>query len=513
MDPITAQPQKIPIEQQQPPLSRVEQIIRSILPHISPPSADIRHLPLPRIINSDAITGIYFNILFPEERQNQGKPALLNWILAPCETFIQAKEFNTLNDYGLKSVPRRALSRSFNKLAMQGIDAGKTVDDALAFALREMETGYAKTLRETILPFLQRFLRDEKIKSTQERFKILINAIESNLRDLQKSVSYSQIQKGNEKGIEEVKKLLSYEAKSEEVKHSDKFEFRCGVIEQAVEDILARTPHSACFLALQEVTPDALCDLKTKWKHRNFNWISYNNISGNETRTISPEEESVFGETMAFTSTLALSPELAVQRVAQDNLPSPSGSKRKILGVEVLNTKTGKPFSIFTTHTDHMITPTLYSETARKIHEFIRSFSSGPWIMGGDCNVFEGSGGEDFYQQLKRSAKDYRETTFYVEPAIKHSSFIGRGPGPFSSKMEMQEDGTLKLTPPNALDQIFVQGMRLIAATRSAAVHDDDGKLLDPYQHKAHYYRQLQQWNTASDHLMNAVVFEVERAI
>jgi hypothetical protein len=295
---------------------------------------------------------------------------------------------------------------------------------------------------------------------------------------------------------------------SEEEQLLARFDNRRKVMVQEIKNIRDKVLQGASFLALQEATPDAVVELKEDLKDVYPTWISFNNVTDKLTELV--DEEEVFGEFSTFTSTLALSPELQVQRHALANLPSTSGiHQRKILGVEVLNTKTDRKFAIFTTHTEHI--PASYHDTVVKVHEFVRDFvgqnSDLPIVFGGDLNAFEGAaGGEKFIQEMREGpfagGADYREgDQFFVHKSIADSTYIGMEGVDSRYKFN---DGILA---PNAFDHILTKNVTVICGTRSAVVYDEQGRIVDPYLQAELYQERLERRKTASDHFLNAVIF------
>jgi endonuclease/exonuclease/phosphatase family metal-dependent hydrolase len=295
----------------------------------------------------------------------------------------------------------------------------------------------------------------------------------------------------------------------ESIKAPFHWELRQKVFKQMVEKIQAVAPNSPYFLALQEVTPEALSGLKKTLADKNLQWISFNNLSGK--KTLEPGQESVAGEATSFTTTLALSPDLEVLKTELGDLPTESGSIRKILGVKVRNKHSHQVYHLFTTHTDHVVQKDLYTRTAKKIHEFASHFFKGDphkdnVVLGGDLNAFEDKGGASYLQNLInlfKGYKDFRETDYYAPPQIACSSSIGRSGRSGNPKINKQ--GFIER---NALDHILIgKGIKLTSATREALVYDDTGALLDYYQNKDAYIKKLQERQTFSDHLFNVVVF------
>jgi len=431
--------------------------------------------------------------------------------------FLSPDQFETLNTFGIKSTPRKVFSIRLANNALEVLSEGKSIQEVLSLAQERIEQRDIPSCIK-VIERLQ-FLRDrESLGSpSYHRLTLLIGALEECVNNLDVVISHDKklIEEEFKKGGEAGKRLLEKSAireKKAEVLDKEKrlelFENRLSVIGQAVNSVLDKTPNAATFLAVQEATPDAVDEMKKHWKSRNFTWISFNNASGEETKVKSKED--VFGESTAFTSTIALSPIFKVQRVALGSLPSPSGSTRRILGVEVLNTQTGRPLAIFTTHTDHLIQKTLYHDTALAVHQFISEFlqdkSDMARVFGGDLNAFETSGAAQFIEELRQGpfagGQDYREgEAFYVSEPIADSTFIGREFDRFKANFI---NGKLE---PNALDHILTNYVKVVAGTRSDVVYDEDGNLIDPYKRQNAYLNRLAMRKTASDHFLNAVIF------
>ena len=364
--------------------------------YLHPESSHPVHTPMPLMEDCDLVTGIYYNILFPEERQNKQRPTLENYIFSCLEgqipDFITAAQFETLNSYIIKATPRKAFSSLLADYTLEEVQKGKQVQEALTIAQQKLERKDFPVYRR-IIEQLQRLQAQEKPESPPyQRLTILIEALDICVNKFETVLGFDkkyieeEFKKGREAGIFLLEKSKTREENEGIVDHEknlERFENRLKVIEQAVNSVLDKTPNAATFLAFQEATPDAVEEMKTRWKNRKFSWISFNNISGEETTVKSKED--VFGESTAFTSTLALSEALKVQRVALGSLPSPSGSSRRILGVEVLNTHTSRPLAIFTTHTDHLIQNTLYSDTTAAIHQFVTAFLQVTPKRGFEC--------------------------------------------------------------------------------------------------------------------------------
>lgn len=489
--------------------------------YLHPETSSPVYGPMPVLCGNDLITGIYYNVLFPEERQNGERPALKNFLFCclkgEAPEFLTPAKFDTLNTFGIKSTPRLVFLDRLSQYALDLVQQGKGVPEALADAQEKIKQNDVPRYREVIERMKQLRAKERVEDPAYCRFTLLIEALDECVADLDNILSRGrklieeEFKKGKEAGLLLLEKSKMREERrrtSDPESHLQRFENRLNAIEEAVNNVLDKTPRAAAFLAFQEATPDAVEEMKARWKGRNFTWISYNNITGEETRVKSKEE--CFGESTAFTSTIALSPELKVQRVALESLPSPSGSTRKILGVEVLNTQTNRLLALFTTHTDHLIMGTLYSETAQAIHRFVASFinqnPSLPVVLGGDLNAFETSGAAPFIEELRggpfAGGQDYREgAAFYVSKMIADTTFVGREHDRFKARL------TNEVFEANALDHILTQRVKVAAGVRDAVVYDGNGKLVDPHLQPNLFQERLILRKTASDHLLNAVIF------
>ncbi|MEI7479854.1 MAG: hypothetical protein WCK25_06030, partial [Actinomycetes bacterium] len=154
----------------------------------------------------------------------------------------------------------------------------------------------------------------------------------------------------------------------------------------------------------------------------------------------------------------------------------------------------------------------LYRDTTAAVHQFVTEFlrpkPSMPCVSGGNLNAFETSDGATFIHELRQGpfaeGKDYREgEAFYVPESIVDSTFLGREHDRFKARLI---GGRLQA---NALDHIWAKNVTVIAGTRSAAVYDADGRLVDPYTHPHIHQEGLMLRKTASDHFLNAIVFRV----
>ncbi len=472
----------------------------SALPaHIQPPSSHHIDASLPSEEDCDQVVGIYGNILYPEDQELAQESKIFNWIKDHSKNSntpfpLSIEELTEISLFALKHFPfSQLISKYFTKCTQDYLQEGQSLEIALENA------------KQKTLIWSQEVIQD--IPTFTGRHKILIARLTQCASQIEKTTHHATkiIQQNPEKAFQSLE-----EKKSEQIEAPFTWDMRTNVFKQLIDKVISASPNSPCFLALQEVTPQALNDLKQTLVERDLQWISVNNISGE--MTLAPREEKVLGEATAFTSTIALSRDLEVLKIKLGDLPTESGSIRKILGVRVRNSHTNKVFTIFTTHTDHQIQNDIYMRTAAKIHEFaINFFQDAPdeqqFVIGGDLNVFDQLGGGQYIERLRKlfaGSKDFRETDYYAPTPIAWSSFIGRPEDPFAS--QIFEDGILD---PNSLDQLIVgSGIELQSAAREAAVYNESGKLLDYYTEKDEYIANLQKRICFSDHFFNIVRFK-----
>jgi len=507
----------------------------AIRDYLHPEGCRIIDEPMPIYRDPTLVTGVFYNILFPVERQNREQPTLVNYLLNSLKgkipDFLTAEQFETINGYVLKAVPKKVFFILLAQHTLEVVRKGEPIAEALNFVQQKLENESIPAC-QAVIAELQQLQKEEQkaqgesgslsLSPTYQRFTLLIESLSACVTTVEtlmtliapeKKLIEEEFEKGNDEGVSllvEKSKIQKYDGKALGKEKTLKlFENRLRVIEQAVEEILVKTPDAASFLAFQEVTPDALEEMKTCWKKWHFTWISINNVSGEET-AVKPREK-IFEESTAFTSTLALNPFLKMRRQDSALLPSASGSVRRILGVEVFNLKTRRPFIIFTTHTDHVIADRLYHDTTVAIHRFIMSFFQQtlfmPFVFGGDLNAFEALGAAQFIHELRQGpfarGQDYREgEAFYVPKSIAYTTYIGKEGARY--KATLLADGTLTA---NALDHIITNDLKVVTGTRSAVVYDSDGRLVDPYTQPQLYQERLAARRTASDHTLNAVVF------
>lgn len=460
-------------------------------------------VPLPQMDNSDYMTGIYYNILTPLERENRCEPELVEyftqWLTGKRPEFLKLEQLETLNSYALTNVARVVLEESrLLPLFTQSLQDGSTIENALVQAKSKIKKDDLPHYQEA-LEQLKNLRTYADRPATYTRYTILIDNVQKCIQELdavlEKRSSFLK------SGIQEVTPSLS-----EHEQKLERFENRRAVMVEQIKDIRAKVPNGACFFAMQEASAEAVFELQEDLKELFPTWVSFNNATGKETCVI--ENEEICGESTAFTSTLALSPELRVIRHELGDLPSPSGiHPRKILGVEVENTITNRRFALFTTHTEHI--PESYHDTVIKVHAFISQFIAAtpdmPIVFGGDLNAFNGPG-QTFIKELRgglfEGGQDYREGChFYVHKSIADATFLGLENAYCKAKFI---DGKVES---NDLDHIFTKNVEVIAGFRSAVVYDENGKLIDPYSEPVLYQDRLEKRRTASDHFLNAVIF------
>lgn len=478
---------------------------QSIIPsrdYIHPPLANHVDSPLPELSTSDHIVGIYGNILYPQDQEQLQQKKLNSWIDAyakdPSEPFpLSAEEINDISLFILDRFPIKTLSHYFVSHLFAYLKNRVPFENALDNAKQET------LLRSSVYREIARSipLWNGRCEVLAARF---IECADQTERIIDKTAKI--IRDNPEETLQSLIGKLSIDL----IEPPFIWNVRVKVFKQLVDKVISLSPNSPYFLALQEVTPQALNDLKITLADRNLQWISFNNIS--RTETLKPRQEMILGEATGFTSTLAVSRNLQILKIELGDLPTESGSVRKILGVRVLNTRTNEVFNLFTTHTDHQIQNDIYKRTAEKIHEFAtRFFQDTPneqrFVLGGDLNAFEQSGGDRYLQKLRElfpNCKDFRETNYYAPNPIAWSSFIGRSDDTFSGSIA--SDGIVE---PNALDHVLVgNGIELQSAAREATVYNTSGELLDYYKQKDEYMTNLKNRVTFSDHFFSIIRFK-----
>ncbi len=478
---------------------RMKHQLASAPAYIRPPEANHIDAPLSNTYSSDEIVGIYGNILYPQDLEKAQLKKLADWLATAEENRafpFSAEEMKDLSIYRLNQFPSRSLRFCFAQNVAASLQKGLSLELSLE---KGKEAAFARALAYK-----------EKIGAIPQETgqgEILIAKMNESIDQIEKRVEkdINEIQK-NPKALQD----LLTQMENDLIESPFDWETRTNVFKQMIDKTIAHSPNSPYFLALQEVTPQALDDLKKGLAERNLQWISFNNISGKE--TLAPRSEAVLGEATAFTSTIALSKDLEVLKVALGDLPTESGSVRKVLGVRVKNIHNGEVFNLFSTHTDHFIRNEIYERTALKLHAFATQFfedaalNERRFVLGGDLNVFEQLNGAQYVEKIRElfvGSQDFRETDYYAPHPIAWSSFIGRFDDEYSARIAT--DGTVE---PSGLDQIVVgNGIELQAAMREAGVYDESGHLLDYYTDREKYMANLEKRITFSDHFFNVVRF------
>lgn len=475
-----------------------EPVAAPLQEYIQPSLANHIDAPLPQVTASDQVVGIYGNILYPQDKEQIQQKKLTDWIEAYSKDSnapfpLSPEDLNDISLYILDRFPLGTIHRYFAAQVQQALIAGQSLESALGKA-REETLIRANLYREMV----------HHIPKWEGRCEVLIAKL------IECADGVEQIVDRDAKRMRANPMEALQQTSSDLIEPPFTWEMRTQVFKQMIDKVISASPNSPYFLALQEVTPQALSDLKKTFAERDLQWISLNNISGKE--TLPPQHEEILGEATGFTSTLALSRDLEVLKVELGDLPTESGSVRKILGVRMRNTHTNETFNLFSTHTDHKIQNDIYARTADKIHEFATQFFSDAsteqrFVIGGDLNAFEGSGGDKYIERLRElftESQDFRETDYYAPNLIAWSSFIGRYDDTYSGRIA--KDGIVE---PSALDHIIVgNGVELQSAGREAAVYTDSGQLLDYYKERDEYIANLQKRITFSDHFFNIIRFK-----
>lgn len=466
--------------------------------YIHPALANHIDAPLPEISTSDQVVGIYGNILYPQDKEQMQQKKLTEWFEAYSIDLnapfpLSQEDLNEISLYILDRFPLQTIHQYFATQVQKALVAGQPLESALRGAREET------LIRANLFKEIAR-----NIPAWEGRCEILSAKLIECAGQVERMIEQAT------KIIRENPVEVLQQASTDLIEPPFNWDVRTQVFKQMIDKIISTSPNSPYFLALQEVTPQALSDLKKTFADRDLQWISFNNVSGKE--TLAPGKEAVLGEATGFTSTLALSSDLEILKVELGDLPTESGSVRKILGVRVRNIHTDETFNLFSTHTDHKIQNDIYARTAGKIHEFAtRFFSDSPseqrFVIGGDLNAFEQSGGDKYIEKLRelfKDSQDFRETDYYAPNPIAWSTFIGRYDDAYSGRIA--KDGIVE---PSALDHVIVgNGVELQAAGRDAAVYNESGQLLDYYKERDEYIANLQKRVTFSDHFFNIVRFK-----
>jgi endonuclease/exonuclease/phosphatase family metal-dependent hydrolase len=462
-------------------------------------------------LENKKILGIYYNVLYPEEHQVFEQNAICAWLQDFNDDAFPFEEqrFVDAAPFFLGRTPANVFEGLFAEKVWENLENGFSLEEALEFAFIH--------IKESIVPIYERkatvvnSLKDrETNNSLKVRYETLFNALQNCFANSEKELSYAKQKYLDHKHDGLLDSLLQgsmIKKRQLELPESNHWSRRIISIKETIEKVKSYAPNSPYFLALQEVTPQSYQDLKLKFP--DLNWISYNTTTKEETRHSG--KEKVVGEFLSFTATLGLSQGLEVINITHEDLPSVSGSLRRILGVEVYHEASQKKFVIFTIHTDYLVKDNLYEKNVESIAGFVQKVAGNlPFICGGDFNAFEDVGGESYIANLKASAPfvnsiDYRSAPFYCPSPIAYSTFLGHVLDTFKAPFE-EKAGNLRVLP-NALDHIFLKDLNADFSLREAGVYDKRGHIIDPYERPQEFMEGLKERKTASDHFLNAVLF------
>lgn len=470
---------------------------------ICPNTTSYKDAKPPQSFDCDEVIGIYLNILYPEDDEKNQKKRLREWLIDLGENKGNAVRLSNENLQDLPPYILRDFGRGFirhyfsmhlkNSLA-ERLDLNHAICQAFDKSL------FVESIFKMAL---------DQLQDSEGRSRILKTSLEVSHEDIISAISSEK-----EKVLNDARGYftsLTKEESSEEIYPLFHWDRRLSVLKKAIDKFTLQNPKAPFFIAFQEITPKALKDIKKIFENSDLQWISYNNMTGKE--TLPPYEEQVLGESQEYTSTIALSKDLKVEKIEIAELPTESDHRRKILGVRVKNVRNERVFNVFTTHTDYNIINNYYQKTAYKICSFVRSFlnddfdSSQRFLVGGDFNSFTDQDGEDYIFQIQKEldgSRDFRESNFYAPYPIARSTFIGRNEDTFTAHMAI--DGRIE---PSALDHIFVgKNIDIIASSRDAIVYGSDGSLLDYYIDREQYLESLKNGITFSDHFANIIKFK-----
>lgn len=470
--------------------------------YIHPPLANHIDAPLPLETASDQVLGIYGNILYPQDKEQIQQKKLIDWIEAYSKGSIapfplSPEDLNDISLYILDRFPLGTIRHYFAEQIQKSLVNSQSLESVLENAKQEtlIRAQLYKEIAQNIPVWKGRCeILIAKLVECADQVEQIIERDVKVIRDNPDAALQQMFEK----------------TATELIKPPFAWDMRSQVFKQMIDKVTSVSPNAPYFLALQEVTPQALNDLKKTLADRDLQWISFSNMSSKE--TLAPQQEEILGESTGFTSTLALSRDLEILKVELGDLPTESGSVRKILGVRVRNTLTNETFNLFNTHTDHKIQNDIYARTAAKIHEFATQFfqdtaTEQRFVIGGDLNAFDQLGGDKYIEKLRElfvGSQDFRETDYYAPNPIAWSSFIGRYDDTYSGRIA--KDGIVE---PSALDHVIVgNGVELQSAAREAAVYNDSGELLDYYKERDEYIANLQKRITFSDHFFNIIRFK-----
>src|SRR5262245_60592955 len=87
--------------------------IAAALNYLHPENSDYVHAPLPSMADDSYVSGFYYNIYLPVERQNQYLPELVDYfkkyLAGQTPDFLTHDQFKTLSTYALKYTPSNVL--------------------------------------------------------------------------------------------------------------------------------------------------------------------------------------------------------------------------------------------------------------------------------------------------------------------------------------------------------------------------------------------------------------------
>lgn len=480
--------------------------------YIKPENFDYIQSNPPLYEGLNAVLGLYYNVLYPEEHQIEEQNIISAWLRKSDEGFpFNDLKFSKTAPFFLGRTPITVLEGLFAEQVLYQIQEGKPLKEAFELALDHLEKLVIPIYFKKAEIVWEKMQNEDRVL-IKERYRILHHALMSCYQDPEKELAHCKknyLDHQDQKSLYLLLEAAIQRGKKLNLPESNRWDHRITSLKQTINKVIEQAPNVPYFLALQEVTPQSLEDLKREFP--GLNWISYNTTTGKETRNAG--EEKILGEFLSFTATLGISPELQVMRVELGPLPSVSGSLRRILGVEVFHKKEQRHFAIFTVHTDYLVQENLYESNVQSISQFVDKFiakGSLPFICGGDLNAFEGNGGNEYIQDLKKhgpfiSCKDYREGPFYCPSPIAYSTFLGHVLDSFKALIE-EKNGAVVIEA-NALDHIFLKNLNIIFSTREAGVYDVKGNLVDPYTMSEQFNQRLAERKTASDHFLNAVLF------
>ena len=483
--------------------------------YIRPKKLKWQGIELPFVEIENSVLGIYYNILCPQEKDAEARKKFYLWIgdLNPKQVLpFNGEDFLLFSPATCTTIAIKAFSAKLAQQLLSKID-DESFEVSLEDSLQYLEKEIAPIFKEMSQMFHDR-KAIEKGLTLKMRCQMLADAFEFCGKYPRQALDYTikKYQNVQNNRIQLQSLLLGSinKGSGNKLRPFDWWEHRKKPLITMLENTLSTYPNTPYFLALQEVTPMSLQDLK-QGLSKNIQWISFNNTSRKPTEVMTPDNEILLGEANSHTATIALSPELQLQRFDLGTLPACSGSPRTILGVEVHNNKTGKDFAIISAHADYLIQDNLYAKTVKAIKFFIKKFTHNgtlPFIFGGDLNAFEGMKGAEYITKMQNfgpllQVKDFREGDFYSPCEIQNATFLGHVRDEY--KMLFDDAGNVQ---PNALDHIFLTP-EIIFGFRKAGVYDEQGSLINPIGEPEKFRKGLMDRNTTSDHFMQGVLFKL----